>query len=524
MKLFKVLCVLALVFAVSTIAYAETQSVKVSGDIALRAFARNNYDLDNDDPGVLVGTGGGALNVGSMSSDWATYLLNTAEVQIDADLTDNVSGVIRLINQRTWGDPISQEVPSEDNNFTTVIRDADGNLESSTRYLARTELGAVDLPFPDQVVDRQVNTLSDGRDFKVDVDLAYIELKEFLYSPLTLRIGRQDLWFGKGFIIGANLQDPQNSLFCPEYTAIRSFDAIRATLDYDPWTIDGVFAKIREAFRRSDDDINLWGINVGYIFDEYNAEAETYWWYKNNRYVGRSGASKLITVRNGAQTNDVFTWGGRGSFDPIEDWTVALEAAYQHGEYVGANNQIERRPRSAWALDAMVECRYWQDDFAWRPVVGVEYIFYSGEQNMGNVNALTGGTYNGWDRMYRGKFDTAIREFQNVFYRTRQVSSPSFTNQHQLLVRGTLEPTDSLTFDAIYGHFWLDEIWSQRGGVVPENKKRNVGDELDLSLTWDYTEDVQFNLLAAWFWPGDHFVGGLSDTATDIVTSVKLSF
>ena len=32
MKLFKLLCVLALVFAVSTIAYAETQSVKVTID------------------------------------------------------------------------------------------------------------------------------------------------------------------------------------------------------------------------------------------------------------------------------------------------------------------------------------------------------------------------------------------------------------------------------------------------------------------------------------------------------------
>ncbi|MGB3113921.1 MAG: hypothetical protein WBC00_04830, partial [Candidatus Omnitrophota bacterium] len=95
MKLFKILCVLALVFAFTTIAYAETQSVKVSGDIALRTFARNNYDLDNDDAV--------ATNNGAESTDWASYLLSTAEVQIDADLTDNVSGVIRLVNQRVWG-------------------------------------------------------------------------------------------------------------------------------------------------------------------------------------------------------------------------------------------------------------------------------------------------------------------------------------------------------------------------------------------------------------------------------------
>ncbi|MGD2279537.1 MAG: alginate export family protein, partial [Candidatus Omnitrophota bacterium] len=139
-------------------------------------------------------------------------------------------------------------------------------------------------------------------------------------------------------------------------------------------------------------------------------------------------------------------------------------------------------------------------------------------------NATTGGTYNGWDRMFRGKFDTAIREFQNVFYQTAMASCPSFTNQHQLLVRGSVEPTDSLTVEALYGHFWLDEPWSENGGIAPENKKINVGDEFDLQLTWDYTEDVQFGLLAAWFFPGDHFIGGQDDTATDVVTSVKLSF
>ncbi|MGB3113421.1 MAG: alginate export family protein, partial [Candidatus Omnitrophota bacterium] len=388
-----------------------------------------------------------------------------------------------------------------------------------------SELGSTQEPFMNAVVGRQVNPGSAAA-FDVDVDLAYIELKEFLYSPLTLRIGRQDLWFGKGFIMGNSLLDPNGSIYPQEYTAINSFDAVRATLDYDPWTIDLVYAKIMENMRRADDDVNLWGANIGYVFDEYNAEAEAYWWYKQDRNVGSAVATGVprASVINGADSNDVFCWGGRGSFDPIEDWTIAVEAAYQHGEFVGVNSQMERRPRSAWAIDAMIECRYWQDDFAWRPVVGAEYIFYSGEQNMGNMNTLSDATYNGWDPMFRGKFDTAIREFQNVFYRTAMASTPSSTNQHQLLVRGTLEPTDSLTLDAVYGHFWLAENWATVNDVVPENRKKNVGDEFDLKLTWDYTEDVQFSLLAGWFFPGDHFTSGLDDTATDLVGTVKLSF
>ena len=492
MRFVKVMLVLALVFAVSAIAYAETQSVKVSGDITLRSFARNNYDLDNDDAATPA-------NLDHESTDWATYLTSTAEVQIDADLTDNVSGVIRLINQRVWGDQ---------------------NYYSATGG----ELGATGTPFTDQVAARTIDPHADGESFKVDVDLAYIELKEFLYSPLTLTIGRQDLWFGKGFIVGAQLQDPQGVLFAPEYTAIQSFDAVRATLDYDPWTIDGIFSKIRENYRRADDDINLWGVNVGYVFEDYNAEGEAYWFFKQQRFNGTTGAAVKTSVRNGNNSNDVHTIGARGSFDPIEDWTIALEGAYQLGEYIGAANQVDERGRSAFAIDAMVECRYWQDDFAWRPVLGAEYIFYSGESNMGNVAATANGDYNGWDPIYRGKFDTAIREWQNVYYRTAMASCPSFTNQHQVLIRGTLEPTDSLTFNATYGHFWLVESWAENTTVVNENTAKNIGDEVDLQLTWDYTEDVQFGLLSAWFFPGDHFSSGQDDVTTDIVGTVSLSF
>ncbi len=479
MKCLKVLCVLALVFAVSAVAYAETQSVKVSGDIALRAFARGDYDLNRDDAEV---------NTGGESNDWATYLLSTAEVQVDADLTDNVSGVIRLVNQRVWGDWRYNSV-------------AGGELRNIT---------------VNGIVENRVIG-NDSMELKLDVDLAYIELKEFLYSPLTLRIGRQDLWFGKGFIIGANLQDPQFNIYPKEYTAIRSFDAVRATLDYDPWTIDGVYAKISENMRRSDDDVNLWGVNIGYVFDVYNAEAEGYWWWKQSRNPGTANGTS-ITSMNGHDDNSVHTLGGRGSFDPIEDWTIAVEAAYQCGQYLGINSQVNGRDRSAWAIDAMIECRYWQDDFAWRPVLGVEYIFYSGENDQGLMNANTTGDYQGWDVMFRGKFDTAIREFQNVYYATAQASSPSFTNQHQILVRGSVEPTDSLTFEALYGHFWLQEQWT------PALSNKNLGDEVDLSLTWDYTEDVSFNLLAAWFFPGKHFQSPNKDTATDIVGTVKLSF
>ncbi|MBU0683577.1 MAG: alginate export family protein [Candidatus Omnitrophota bacterium] len=492
MKLLKVLCVIALVFAVSAVAYAETQSVKISGDIAMRGFARGNYDLNNDP--VAIETGVVGADTGAISTAWATFLQSTAEVQIDADLTDNVGGVIRLVNQRVWGNS---------NYFSE----------------AGSMTGSIEAPFGDRFTSIAIAPGGDA--FEVGVDLAYIELKEFLYSPLTLKIGRQDLWFGKGFIVGASQSDPSRSLFAREYTAINSFDAVRATLDYNPWTVDGVYAKIAENGLRADDDTNLWGINIGYVFDQYNAEVEGYSWYKNRRFCGNSAsanAATLITTAYGHDTDDVINFGARGSFDPVEDWTVAVEGAYQCGEFLGFNGQKFNRNRRGFAVDAMVECRYFQEDYAWHPVGSLEYILYSGQHDIGDVGPTTNGAYKGWDRMYRGKFDTAIREFQNVYYKTLQGSTPSCTNQHQLLMKGTVEPTDSLTVDATYGLFWLAERYSS------SITNKDVGSELDLNVTWDYTEDVSFNFLAGWFFPGEHFLAGRNDVATDVVGTVKLSF
>jgi len=51
---------------------------------------------------------------------------------------------------------------------------------------------------------------------------------------------------------------------------------------------------------------------------------------------------------------------------------------------------------------------------------------------MGDAGTGTASKYNGWDNMFRGKFDTKIREWQNIFYRTDVDSTPADTNEFQL--------------------------------------------------------------------------------------------
>jgi len=313
---------------------------------------------------------------------------------------------------------------------------------------------------------------------------------------------------------------------------------IIGTLDYDPWTIDLIYSKIWENDIQSKDDVDLYGANLGYIFDSYNAEAEAYWFFKRDRSV---------ETWNINSNNDIHCLGIRGSGDPIEDWTVAIEAAAQFGNYIGSRHQLESRARRAWALDGSIECRYFQNQYPWKPKLGVEYILYSGDEHIGDENPCTVGTYTGWNPMYRGRFPSAIRSWYGIYYASAQdvmnqrddisprYPDAAYTNQQQVIFSGSIEPTESLTIGAKYFNFWqmYPTKWYHAArpiNIANEDFQRweyadlYLGSEVDIEAIWDYTEDVSFGLLAAWFYPGSHYYSGSDDAVTDIVGTVTLSF
>ena len=492
MKFLKVAFVFAIALCLAGSVYAETQSVKVSGDLTMRGVYRNQYNYlgsaANVEPGGTAVAAAG--RTGNTQTD-QSWFMSAAEIEIDADLTDNVQTVIRLVNQRDWNVYTYNTV-----NTTTLATNGRGG------YVAN------------------------DNEFDVIVDLAYVTLKDFIYSPLTVTIGRQDLWFGKGFIVGANLQVPSNTISAGEYTTIWSFDAIKAVLDYDPWTITAVYSKIYEDAIQANDDVDLWGINVGYKFDSYKAEMKGYWFWKHSQDVLKWGYTK--------DQNEVHNFGLRGSFDPIDVLTLSAEGAFQGGQYVGSRAQNVNRARGAWAIDASAELRYFTDKFSWKPKLGTEFIWYSGEEDNSNP-AQSNGTYSGWDGMYRGKFDSAIREFVGKFYQTgrypargdQPVTSrdASFTNQYQVIFMGSIQPIESLNLKANYNLFWNQEKYD----VADDKSQGFVGQEVDLTATWDYTEDVSFGLLCGWFVPGTVYDtartgGGTNHMATDVVGTVKVSF
>lgn len=466
MRYLKAFAVLSLALALAVPAYAETQNVKVSGSIDAYWFSRSEYDLrdGNDSGAVPVGTAPQAnSHAGSAThrSDSDNFARTNTQVEVTADLTDNVSTVVNLVNQRDWN--------------------------------------------ADQFETGATATVSE---FGIDLDLAYVQMKEIFYSPLTLTVGRQDLWFGRGFVIGNNWRswDANASTVADEYSVTTAFDAVRATLDFNPWTIDVVWSNVTENSPDNNDDIDLWIANVNYKFAEYNAVAELIWVSEFDR--------STLAGAGGTRSNATHDLGGRVQFDPVAPLTLGAELHYQWGEY-STSLITPDRDREAWGADFFGTYRF---DNPWKAEVTLEWVHFSGEDEL--TGAPTGG-YGAWNGLYRGKYYTAYGDFREFTYATGDaVDQSAWTNMDTLQVKAGMKPMEDLWTEVSFSWFWTPEDVFSGASI----RNEDIGWEVDVQAVYDYTEDVSFGFLAAWFVPGDFYNSPDDETATDLVSSVKVTF
>lgn len=493
----RLILILTFAFVIGMVAgaYAEVQNVKVSGDILMEGIGRYDLTLRKTDavpPGGTVGAQYGQ-NIGTF--------LSHVRVRVDADLTDNVSATVRLLNERTW--------------------------------------------------DTETSTSTD-----IDLDLAYATMKEFLYSPLTLTVGRQELHFGNDFIMGdvdtsslmaghnaggvtaANGSILPNSI--DDLSLRKSFDAIRATLNYDPLVVDAVFARISKTIN-SDNGVNLWGVNANYALRK-DTTVEAYYWLKKRDKVS-TGTAIVGPVEdyNGSHNDTVNTIGGRVQNTTIKNLTVGLEAAYQFGNKMNStvlypddlSNDGGYRHRKAWAMQ--FTSKYSLADLVkkYDPMIAFNYTLLSGDSWKRNAK-----NYGGWDPMYHNQ---AVGTLFNKIL--------GYTNAQFFNVSSSAKPMSDLTLSLDYYYIRLMRAFratnggitstvavnlSGVGGDPTYNMKANensLGNEIDAKLIYDYTEDVQLGLNLGWFITGDAFAkndggttGGNKETASQIIGSMKVTF
>lgn len=440
-------------------AYAEVQNVKVSGDITASAILRRHFNLES-------GSAGDEKNINQ------SLFMTQTRVRIDADLTDNVMATVRLINERVW------------------------NGQNDNVYNA----------------DKTAPTNSNN--FSIDLDLAFVTLKEFLYSPLTLTIGRQEIGFGNGLIMG-NARVPAGVVNIPtDLTMRKAFDAIRATLNYDPLVVDLVYAKINEQDTIRNNDTDLWGINATYDINK-KVSVSGYYYLKSDNNPGSYSNS------NG-KADKVNTIGALVSATPIDNLRLSLEGAFQFGKTDGASDTSTNYNRhKAYAFQAMVD--YLLAKVKFTPSIGASYTYLSGNKS------ATASREDAWDPMFYDQ--TVGGNISNALL--------AFTDLSMFTLKGSFKPMEDVTISGLYSY--IDMAHEKAGAWVYNSSNRydgtnryinsapiregktHLGDELDATIIYDYTEDVQFGLTAGMFLPGKAW-DVEKQKATQIIGSMKVTF
>ena len=113
----------------------------------------------------------------------------------------------------------------------------------------------------------------------------------------------------------------------------------------------------------------------------------------------------------------------------------------------------------------------------------------------------------------------------------------ALSNQHQVLVSGSIKPLDDVTFEAVGAYYWFDDQPDTRFYGIANKEEGEIGGEINLTTTYDYTEDVTFSLFTGWFFPGEHYEGQEGQpgsvesgtdvnpqVATEIIGTMKVSF
>jgi len=460
----RLIMILALLFVagITMAAYAEVQNVKVSGDLLIRGVARNNFQNRATDA-VFTGI-----------NDKDRSILSAVRVRADADLTDNVSATVRLLNERAWG------------------------LEAGVSSTAIT------------------------------LDLAYATLKEFLYSPLTLVVGRQELRYGNALIIGdpdTNTTSVSSNLpaTLADLSVRKSFDAVKAVLNYDPLVLDLVYAKIEENTSNRADDVTLMGLNTAYTVNK-NLLTEGYFWSRDRQY-GSTGLT-AVGPSNGERLNVL---GARGVYGGIKNLTLGIEGAWQFGDHLAAVGLYPDEARTAanhykskvnaYALQITsalgLPVRY-------GPVLNFNYTRLSGDRDQSLSD-----NYTGWNPMFEDQSGGTIAN-RVLAYSNAQIFN----------LGGTLTPMEDLKVSLNYYHIRLLRTFDTGAGATTRHLsglaadvattvqpcERHLADELDLNILYDYTEDVQLGLSAGLFMPGAAYDNTNNNAAEQLIGSMKVTF
>jgi len=318
-------------------------------------------------------------------------------------------------------------------------------------------------------------------DLDVFLEEAWMQMMYLYDSAFSVKLGRQFVEFGDGFIVGDSNPSSEATVADKGEWEVDPFDAVLAWYDGDDWILNLMGAKVVES-GIGNDDIDVYGAYFSYsgaeemVFDVYGFMAKI-----KSAYMGITDA-------------DAYWVGARLAGTMVEGLSYKLEGTYEFGD---VDAPVEG-DISAWAVEAGAKYMF---DAEYNPWVGLTYAFLSGD-----------------DDPLDDDFEDFMAPFQNRIY--GEIADPWVNcNAHIFNLAGGFDVNEDVAVNLKYYYLMAaeDEVY---GG------EDEIGHEVDAYLDYQFSEETTATLAAGFFSPGDAVknVLGTDDEAFFVRGGIKVEF
>ncbi|MCM8773475.1 MAG: alginate export family protein, partial [Candidatus Omnitrophica bacterium] len=306
---------------------------------------------------------------------------------------------------------------------------------------------------------------------------------------------------------GGNVLGWGNTNYIGDLSPDKSFEGVVATYDINPdikANLTLAYLKPYEGDGDSDDDSDILAI---YLSSGILPQTlgELYFVYKETDKQTPAGIF---------EGGDVGNVGIRLLSQPVENLGLSGEFIYQYGKgetdpasfllLSPAPMRADGKARSDIAFS--VGAQYAIPNVEWSPVIQIGY----------------GACSENWDPMYESV--TSGRIMNALFVNT---------NGSVIVLGLTLKPREDISLGLNYVRA---KLWKKIGVYASDysyllatlgqldSDKKHIGDEIDFTLDYDYTEDVKLGLNVDYFKPGKLFTDLNDKGAFQTLASLKVSF
>ncbi len=329
---------------------------------------------------------------------------------------------------------------------------------------------------------------------KIFVDNAYIDVAGFFDLPADLRIGRQDVFYGSGFV----LRDGQSQMA----STAGYMDGVRLRIEpAAALDVDLLYFKDQENRRddAADDDVTLMGAYLTRESGIAKGTEEAYALYREDQNLGKK----------------IWLYGGRVAHAWSNGLDYSLEGGLQRGDFADGIDQ------QAWGVKT--EAGWTFESAPWRP------RFFAGFAGLSGDDPATAESER-WDVFFGG-----WPQFGDLMAWTFVNLGPGFNNIS--VYDPAYAEGSSVGGEAVYSNILIPSVgvethptqrlsaklsWSPVT-VQQTDGPDDFGDYYQLGARYSYSRHLTLSLYAALIDPGDAF-GPDADVQHEIFWETKLAF